>query len=301
LDNILQNPYYAGVFKDPWSGVTYDGKHQPMVTKDEFARIQVLLKRRSPEPRQRIRPEFPLRGLVRCPSCERPFTASFARGKCRTYAYYHCSRRGCPTRTRNYPRETVHAEFVGFLADASIPTTLAEPIVDQVLIESDQRSQDANLRRQRHVDEIRRLERQLQELIAMRSQALVTNSEFCRQRDLIREDISAAEANTESVATLTEQEAADLVDGLSNLHEVWTSAPLVERRGLNQLLLPIGYVFQRIRTAEKGLLLTTFGRSAGRNPYVVPLIKTDSNTLIKEIKRFLALIRCDSGSSSVAA
>jgi hypothetical protein len=43
-------------------------------------------------PRQRNRPDFPLRGFVRCEACGRPLTGSWSKGRNGRYAYYHCQR-----------------------------------------------------------------------------------------------------------------------------------------------------------------------------------------------------------------
>ena len=43
-------------------------------------------------PHQRTRPDFPLKGLVRCEACGRPLTASWSKGRNGHYAYYHCWR-----------------------------------------------------------------------------------------------------------------------------------------------------------------------------------------------------------------
>src|SRR4029450_9474151 len=40
------------------------------------------------------RPDFPLRGFVRCAACDRGLTGSWSKGRTHYYAYYHC-RPGC--------------------------------------------------------------------------------------------------------------------------------------------------------------------------------------------------------------
>ena len=63
------------------------------------------------------------------------------------------------------------------------------------------------------------------------------------------------------------------------------------KRGFGGLLFPAGYVFQRVRTAERGLLFKTFEAYDGRTSDVVPYIRENLNTLIREMRKLLALLR----------
>jgi hypothetical protein len=60
-------------------------------------------------PRQRSRPDFPLKGLVRCEECGRPLTASWSKGRNGRYAYYHCWRQ---CRAVNVTRAKLEGLFV---------------------------------------------------------------------------------------------------------------------------------------------------------------------------------------------
>src|SRR5437016_4958277 len=114
IDNLFRNPYYAGILVDPWSGEEYEGKHPPMITREEFARVQqVIAARNHSVPHHRERLEFPLRGSVRCPECKRYMTASFSRGRSQRYPYYHCENKACDS-GRSHPAGDIHAEFSKF-------------------------------------------------------------------------------------------------------------------------------------------------------------------------------------------
>jgi|Deesub1362A_J573_1020465.scaffolds.fasta_scaffold01043_6 DNA invertase Pin-like site-specific DNA recombinase len=65
---IFTNPFYAGLFEYPkGSGNWYRGRHEPMITQEEYDRIQVLLGRKgNPRPRKN---NFPFRCLIRCGEC----------------------------------------------------------------------------------------------------------------------------------------------------------------------------------------------------------------------------------------
>ena len=65
---IFTNPFYAGLFEYPrGSGNWYRGKHEPMVTQEEYDKVQVLLGRKgNPRPRKN---NFPFRCLMKCGEC----------------------------------------------------------------------------------------------------------------------------------------------------------------------------------------------------------------------------------------
>lgn len=71
---ILNNEFYAGRFEYPaGSGNYYDGKHKPMVTREEFDAVQVML---SPDGRKKgsFKRLFPYRGLIKCGECQSTIT-----------------------------------------------------------------------------------------------------------------------------------------------------------------------------------------------------------------------------------
>jgi hypothetical protein len=53
---------------------------------------------------------------VLCAGCQRPYTASWSRGKSgRHFGYYRCSTSGCPEREKSVRADRMHAEFEAIL------------------------------------------------------------------------------------------------------------------------------------------------------------------------------------------
>lgn len=128
---MFADPFYYGKFEYPvGSGNWYKGKHEPMITREEFNRVQVLLGRKG---RRRFsKHNFPLTGCMKCGECDASITAhekwqvictscktKFHKGaetdscqKCNTlienmndptilyYNYYHCTKRKKPDCTQ---------------------------------------------------------------------------------------------------------------------------------------------------------------------------------------------------------
>ena len=90
LDFIFANPYYKGILQDPWTKDEYAGRHTPMVTPEEFAKVQQVTADRSinqRRPHRTSNERFPLRGFVRCPSCHYVLTGALARGRHQDHPY----------------------------------------------------------------------------------------------------------------------------------------------------------------------------------------------------------------------
>ena len=102
---IFTNIFYTGIIE--YSGRQYGGKHEPMITLEEYDRVQKLLGRKG-----RLRPKthkFAFTGFIRCAECGCLYTAETktkfikSTGELRDYTYYHCTHRkkdiNCSQRT----------------------------------------------------------------------------------------------------------------------------------------------------------------------------------------------------------
>jgi site-specific DNA recombinase len=92
---MFKNEFYTG--KLPFKGQLLEGKHDPMITEDEFERVQQII-----DPTHTTRPKdktynFQLRNLFRCGECGFAITAEQksknikSTGEVREYVYYHCT------------------------------------------------------------------------------------------------------------------------------------------------------------------------------------------------------------------
>ena len=100
LYNIFTRPFYYGEFEYPrGSGNWHQGSHTPLMTREEFERIQFILGRPS-QVRQKVH-DFAYRGPMRCGECEAMITTEkkfkkLAGGGVAEYIYYHCTKRKNP-------------------------------------------------------------------------------------------------------------------------------------------------------------------------------------------------------------
>ena len=93
---ILQNPFYTGLFR--YAGEIYEGKHEPIIAKKLFDKVQEVLKQKGrPRHKSKIEPQV-FCGLLRCGICGMMITGEYRvkkqkNGNEHHYIYYHCSKK----------------------------------------------------------------------------------------------------------------------------------------------------------------------------------------------------------------
>ncbi len=99
ITRILTNPFYCGLFR--YGGEIYEGKHEPIVSKRLFDKVQYILKGNGrPHHKTKNEPR-PLCGLFRCGECGRMITAEVQRG----HTYYRCTKKSAVRCSQLYVRE----------------------------------------------------------------------------------------------------------------------------------------------------------------------------------------------------
>ena len=298
LYQLFTNPFYAGILVDPWSGEEFPGKHVPLVTTEDFARVQrVIAARNRSVPHQKEREEFPLRGFARCAACRHALTAAFSRGRNGSYPYYLCSLRSCARRGKSLPTAAVHAEFTSFLDEIAPRPKLIHKIGERVVKMAEQDERDVSMQRQRRRKRAGQLETEANELIRMRAQNLISNEEFLVQKRRLADQRMALESQARKSTDLA-QVLADLeqiTEPLSDLRATWMSLKPPSRSRFDHLILPGGFMIGNIRTADMGLLFSTFRASAPADSSGVPLPCVRSNRLISEIHEFREVICSTAG------
>lgn len=90
---MLRKPIYAGFMR----GASTDHREVQaafpgLISRDTWQRVQDILNGRSHNRGRTLteREEFPLRSLMLCEVCGEPITASWSKGRSKSYAYYHC-------------------------------------------------------------------------------------------------------------------------------------------------------------------------------------------------------------------
>jgi len=179
---MFGNPFYAGILD--WYNEWRPGKHEPMVTFEEYERAQALLGRPGrPKPETHA---FAFTGLIRCP-CGLSVTAEEkTKPSGRVYVYYHCSRRARPRCNQPAVRkERIEDRIRLLLCQLRLPTYI-EQLLHKMLAES---RGDMGVEREKLAASVsqglEQAARELRTLTDLRVRELIDDAEFVyRRREL---------------------------------------------------------------------------------------------------------------------
>jgi DNA invertase Pin-like site-specific DNA recombinase len=178
---LFCNPFYAGVIE--WDGRALPGKHQPIVSLEEFDRVQRLLGRPG-----RARPsarEFAYTGMIRCGACGLAVTAEEKTNRFGSkYTYYHCTRRrGAFMCDQPYVnRDRLEEQLVAFLGSIAITERVRQWLLARFEKQALTETTDYDTRLASLSKSIEALDKELDTLTKLRLRDLVTDEEFAIQR-----------------------------------------------------------------------------------------------------------------------
>ena len=94
ITKVLRNPVYIGMITTKLMDHPVQGKHEPIVSKDIFEKVQHIInnihKKHSTPRRKKFDPRFYLRGFLYCDKCGTRITASMSKGRSKQYGFYRC-------------------------------------------------------------------------------------------------------------------------------------------------------------------------------------------------------------------
>lgn len=190
--SLLTNPFYAGIIA--YGGSYEMGKHQPMVTVEEFDRVQFILGRAG-KPRP-TRHEYAFNGLVQCGECGGFVSATTKRklradGKLKTYILYYCtaSRRGnCSQAYTN--GELMERQISARLDRLTVPKVIIEWVLQLLRDEPDPAAAAGDAIQETLKRSLKDSERQLDVLTGLRIREVIDDEEFQVRRPALKAEIA---------------------------------------------------------------------------------------------------------------
>ncbi|MBV9468318.1 MAG: recombinase family protein, partial [Abitibacteriaceae bacterium] len=203
---VFSNPFYYGWFS--YNGQLHKGSHEPMITEDQFWRVQKLLGRNGRQ-RPQTKKNFAFTGLIRCGECGCMITAEERWRQKRPgvpvyhYIHYHCTKRkpGIKCTQPCIEVKALERQIDAVLESISIGDDFLDWALKYVRETHDKTSQDRQATTQAVENAYQSAQRQLDELLNLRLRALIDDEEFNRKRvDLLkeRERLNERRGDTES-------------------------------------------------------------------------------------------------------
>jgi len=133
---ILSNPFYYGHFR--YSGELHEGRHEPIIAKKLFDKVQEALKQRSkPQRKEKIPKAYT--GLFHCGECGMMITAETQKG----HIYYRCTKKSrIKTCNQHYTRkEELNQQLSYMIQKVSLRRDWAEWMLNKLKEEKEQSTQ----------------------------------------------------------------------------------------------------------------------------------------------------------------
>lgn len=196
LYSLFNSKFYAGIIE--WGGHTYTGSHEPMITIEQYERIQVLLGKKRGKPRPKTY-QHPFTGIITCGECRARITAETkhklikSTGEVKRYDYYHCTGK----------KKYIKCSQKKVISEADLSTQV-EKKLDQLTILPEFRDwaveilngwndREINLRSTKHEALSKKLldtQDQLDTLTKMRYRNLINDEEYVGERNILQSKIT---------------------------------------------------------------------------------------------------------------
>jgi site-specific DNA recombinase len=263
---IFNNPFYAGyiVHEGEW----YKGKHEPIITLEEFDRAQTILGNRG-KPRSGAN-AYAYTSLMKCGECGCSIVAKtnckFVKreGKTVTYVHYYCTRksdnRPC-TQTKYTRVEDLELEIDTELTKYTILPEFRDLALDILRREHRVEVKDRNQVKAMQQTKQKELQEQMDKLVDMHLSNRLDDDEYARQRNRIKQQL--LRVNDDLVNT--EKRIDDWLELTEKAFDFATYARVHFRNGdlstKRDILMTLG---QNLTLRDKKLSLTP-------SPWLVPI------------------------------
>jgi DNA invertase Pin-like site-specific DNA recombinase len=295
IDKVFANKYYAGILTNPWTKEEIDGKHLPMITVGEFYQAQRMISGRGRNRlHHRLRPDFPLRGLLLCPGCGRQVTSSWARGRSKKYPYYHCYSKACQQYGRGYPKEKVESEFLTLLTRLSPRPFLIARIESRLNDLLAREREEARRHSERLRNELRSLDAEKQQLIVMRRKGIITDEEFVANHNQLSDDtarLAASIREGELTDQIGKRQISQALYFLAKAPKAIEELPIEIRKRFQHLLFPDGLVIEGFGTAKRSPIFKLIDDVQGGKFVNVDPGSKFWNRVMEQLSRIFQLIQ----------
>lgn len=253
LSRILKNQLYAGLIKVIWFDESFEGKHKPIISKETFYKVQLILNNKSINcvPHINQNPDFPLRGFVRCSECDSKFTGGWSKGRSKKYPYYNCRSKGCSNSIR---KEIIEDQFVRLLKELE-PDKKVLNLFEKVLNDVWKVQQKENINDTKKLrKEIDALDDKLIRIEELVINGTFDNKTYKRKHQEIDNEKMIKQLQIDEM-NIEINDVSKVVSYckyfLLNLSELWINADITLKQRFQKLIFPKGIIFdgKKVRTA----------------------------------------------------
>ncbi len=245
-NRLFRNKFYMGILTSSVYPEEIQGQHTPMVTQEQFYRVQAIIDGRktnwtAPIARHnKDNPDFPLRRILKCSKCGAVFTGAWSKGRNCRYAYYVCrSRCGAPSVATNDADTTLTT----FMSGISLTDDGIKLLISFIRTNYMKRIALIQKKKQTAEAELTKLYATRQILVEKNLAGIYSDDIFREQNAIIEEKIKDArtvqDASLLSKYTL-EETVSFITDKFADLGATYTDSLSEEQKALLGSIFPSG-------------------------------------------------------------
>lgn len=195
LYKIFTNIFYTGMFIH--KGQTFQGKHKPMITFEEYDKVQIILGRKG-KPRPKTH-KFAYTGMIRCGECGCRHTAEHKKkmikgtGEIKEYTYYHCTRKKvdieCSQR-KVLGEDKLEEQIEDALDSYTILPEFRDWALEVLSEKNDSEIEDRTKIYEMQHKSLVNSQEELDELTKMRYRKLIDDEAFLKEKEILQKKIS---------------------------------------------------------------------------------------------------------------
>ena len=207
---IFTSLFYAGIVEN--AGVQYQGAHEPMITLEEYDRVQMLLGRKGkPRPKQH---DFAFTGSIRCGVCGCLYTAETHKklvkttGEIKEYTYYHCTRRTRKVKCnqkKNIPIGNLELKIEREIEKYTILPEFLEWALEGLNKKNDTEIEDRTKVYEMRHKALVETQKELDELTRMRYRQLIDDEAFIKEKNTLQSKIAQLKERLRETETRAER------------------------------------------------------------------------------------------------
>ena len=175
------------------SGNWFQGKHEPIITEEEYCKIREILGRKDTPRNQKH--EFKYTGALKCGVCGASVTAEHKVKRCKNgnihfYIYYHCTKRKDPTCNQKVIEEkSLEEQIKEVLGKIAIPQNFKEWAIEYLKRELDNKLIDKEKINENQQKAIVNCQTKIGRLMDMRINGEITDTEeYTRRKEALEKE-----------------------------------------------------------------------------------------------------------------
>jgi len=252
LSQILKNPTYCGlVTNNLLEGEIVEGKHEGLISKELFLKVNgIQLNNNHGYKQNKINENLPLKGFIRCSTCDTKLTGYVVKNK--GLYYYKCRKNGCCC---NRNSNVIHTKFETLLSKYELNNTIKVLVKTQLkyIFDHIHKSSSKNITSLKYNlktinDKIEKIE---ERFVTGEIESVLYHKfilKFKEEKTEIEKEIKKGTVKSSNLENYLKK-AMDL---LTNLKATWDLASYLEKQKLQTLLFPNGIIYNR----EKDIVRT---------------------------------------------